>query len=159
MRRCARRRNANNARTRIACPHLARLPRTCLAGVSSAIPVLFPVVRAAPAYPYPLFPRETSNLSPRFISHRLVSPIRLLVLGRTNGTFLYYERSYVKNGCSYSGREPRPGCTCRPKTVRFSQRVFPARFSPFFFPRFFPAIFPRDFSSRFFPAIFPRDST
>ncbi len=47
------------------------------------------------AYPYPFFLRETTKFSPRFMSHRLVSPIRLLVLGRTYGTYLHYECSYV----------------------------------------------------------------
>ncbi len=46
-------------------------------------------------YPYPFPPHETTNFSPRFISHRFVSLILLLVLGRTYGTFLHYERSYL----------------------------------------------------------------
>ncbi len=53
------------------------------------------VVTLLAVYPYPFFLRETTKFSRRFISHRLVSPIRLLVLGRTYGTYLHYERSYV----------------------------------------------------------------
>ncbi len=49
----------------------------------------------AKSYTYPFFPRETTKFSLRFISHRFVSLIRLLVLGRTYGTYLHYERSYV----------------------------------------------------------------
>jgi hypothetical protein len=48
-------------------------------------------------YPYPFFLRETSDFSPRFNLHRLVSPFRLLILGQTYGTYLHYERTYTTN--------------------------------------------------------------
>ena len=42
----------------------------------------------------PFFPGKPL-LSRHFISHRLVPPIQLSVLGRTYGTYLHYERSYA----------------------------------------------------------------
>jgi hypothetical protein len=68
-----------------------------------------------PTYPYPFFPRETTKFSQRFISHRFVSPIRLLVLGRTYGTFLHYERSYAKMFFYSGGPVPRPRRCLPPK--------------------------------------------
>ena len=43
------------------------------------------------------FPPNLPLFSPELRSHRLVSPIRLSVLGRTYGTYLHYERSYSIN--------------------------------------------------------------
>ncbi len=48
-------------------------------------------------YPYHFFLRETSNFSLRFNLYRLVSPFWLLILGRTYGTYLHYERTYTTN--------------------------------------------------------------
>ena len=45
----------------------------------------------------PDFPAKTTLFSPDLRSLRLVSPIRLSVLGRTYGTYLHYERSYSIN--------------------------------------------------------------
>ena len=99
-------------------------------------------------YPYRFYPGDTTDLSPRFKSHRLVPPIRHSVLGRSYGTYLHYERSYSINVFSRRVWEPR---------LRFD---LPAKASD---PRDFPRN-SRDFSPRFrgfFPAIariFPRDS-
>ena len=43
----------------------------------------------------PFFPRGTTFFPRGFKSHRFEPPIRLSVLGRTYGTFLYFERSYT----------------------------------------------------------------
>ena len=110
----------------------------------------------------PEFPPKTTLFSPDLRSHRLVSPIRLSVLGRTYGTYLHYERSYSINVFFIrSFQEPR---------LRFDLRA-KASDSREISPRFrgnFPAIpgkFPRDsgeISPQFrgnFPAIpgkFPR---
>ena len=48
-------------------------------------------------YPYRIFPANLPLFFPELRSHRLVSQIRLSVLGRTYGTYLHYERSYSIN--------------------------------------------------------------
>ena len=50
-----------------------------------------------PLYPDRICPANVPLFSPELRSHRLVSPIRLSVLGRTYGTYLHYERSYSIN--------------------------------------------------------------
>ncbi len=79
-----------------------------------------PAMRAGWLYPYPFFLRETSDFSPLFNLHLLVSPFRLLILGRTYGTYLHYARTYNTNVPTlemffYSSRVVAPGLTCRPK--------------------------------------------
>ena len=86
------------------------------------------------AYPYRIFPADLPYFSPELRSHRLVSPIRLSVLGRTYGTYLHYERSYSIN-VFFIRRfgQPRLRFDLRAKNVRFPGN-FPA----------IPGKFPRD---------------
>jgi len=94
----------------------------------------------------PLFSPRNDKIFPAiyFASFRISDPA---FGSRSDLRYVPTLRTFLRLKCFfYSGREPRPRGTCRPKPVRFS-------------PRFFPAIFLRDFSPRFFPAIFPRDST
>ena len=100
--------------------------------------------------------------SPDLKSHRLVSPIRLSVLGRADGTYLHYDRSYSINVFLFGGSGSRgSGLTCGqklqipgkfPAISRKISRTFPGNFhgislkmSPDFpgkFPRTFPGNFP-----------------
>ena len=67
-------------------------------------------------YPYRIFPANLPLFSPDLRSHRLVSPIRLSVLGRTYGTYLHYERSYSINVFLFGGSgSPGSGLTCGQK--------------------------------------------
>ena len=67
-------------------------------------------------YPYRIFPANSPLFSPDLRSHRLVSPIRISVLGRTYGTFLHYERSYSINVFLFGGSgSPGSGLTCGQK--------------------------------------------
>ncbi len=50
-----------------------------------------------PVISMPLLSPRKVDCFPRFNSNRLVSPIWLLVLGRTYGKYLHYERFYSKN--------------------------------------------------------------
>ena len=68
-----------------------------LGGGDSWVTAFFPHMCPAAIYPYRIFPANSPLFSPDLRSHRLVSPIRLSVLGRTYGTYLHYERSYSIN--------------------------------------------------------------
>jgi hypothetical protein len=85
-------------------------PSTCPAGIKPTLSRQTVLQEGMGVYIHtPFFLRETSDFSPRFNLHRLVSPFRLLILGRTYGTYLHYERSYSMNVfLLLAGREQRP---------------------------------------------------
>ena len=98
-------------------------------------------------YPYRIFPANLPLFSPELRSHRLVSPIRLSVLGRTYGTYLHYKRSYSTNVFLFAVSGSRgSGLTCRQK--RKIHGKFPrnsGKISPQFSGKF-PCNFPGNFT-------------